>query len=224
MKKYIILDFGKVLAYPVTGDWFITPLFLKLIDMTKIDKEELLKLMGNYNDILSRSATTLEEEYDIFYDFYKNVLNDINYPVTEDTIHLLAHDITYNDNKYEFYDNIDEELEQLSKKYILILLSDNWPCAFHIMKNRGIDKFFKKMYISSVYEVQKKDGIFFDYPINDFNIKEGEAIFVDDNEKLLDVGVTKGLEVRLMDRDGKNNQSKYRIINNLEQINEYENS
>ena len=33
MKKYLVLDFGKVLAYPKTGDWFITPLFLQLIDM-----------------------------------------------------------------------------------------------------------------------------------------------------------------------------------------------
>lgn len=218
MKKYLILDFGKVLAYPITGDWFITPLFLKLIDMSQINKEELLKIMGNYSDIIARKATTLEQEYSIFYDFYKNVLNDINYHVTEETIHLLAHDITYNDNKYGFYDNIDEELEQLSKEYILILLSDNWPCAFHIMKNRGIDKCFKKMYISSVYGGQKKEGTFFDYPINEFNIKEGEAIFVDDNEALLDVAVTKGLDVRLMDRKGEINQSKYKIINNLRQI------
>lgn len=218
MKKYIILDFGKVLAYPTTGDWFITPLFLKLVDMTQIDREQILKVMNNYNYIISRSASTLEEEYNIFYDFYKNVLNDIKYPVTGDIIHNLAHDITYNDNKYGFYDNIDEELEKLSKKYTLLLLSDNWPCAFHIMNNRGIDKYFKKIYISSVYGVQKKEGVFFDYPINDFNIKEGEAIFIDDNEELLDIAVTKGLEVRLMDRSEENKKSKYIIINNLEQI------
>lgn len=218
MKKYIILDFGKVLAYPTTGDWFITPLFLKLVDMTQIDREQILKVMNNYNYIISRSASTLEEEYNIFYDFYKNVLNDIKYPVIGDIIHNLAYDITYNDNKYGFYDNIDEELEQLSKKYTLLLLSDNWPCAFHIMKNRGIDKYFKKIYISSVYGVQKKEGVFFDYPINDFNIKEGEAIFIDDNEELLDIAVTKGLEVRLMDRSEENKKSKYIIINNLEQI------
>lgn len=218
MKKYIILDFGKVLAYPTTGDWFITPLFLKLVDMTQIDREQILKVMNNYNYIISRSASTLEEEYNIFYDFYKNVLNDIKYPVIGDIIHNLAYDITYNDNKYGFYDNIDEELEQLSKKYTLLLLSDNWPCAFHIMKNRGIDKYFKKIYISSVYGVQKKEGVFFNYPINDFNIKEGEAIFIDDNEELLDIAVTKGLEVRLMDRSEENKKSKYIIINNLEQI------
>ena len=221
MKKYIILDFGKVLAYPTTGEWFITPLFLELIDMTKINKEKLLQLMSDYNYIVARNASTLEEEYDIFYNFYTNILTDINYPFTEEIIHLLAHDITYKDNKYGFYDNINEELELLSKHYTLLLLSDNWPCALHILKNKGLDKYFKKIYISSIYGVQKKDGLFFDIPIKDFNIKPGEALFVDDAEPLLDVAVTKGLEVRLMDRAGNINKSKYKIINNLNQINEY---
>ena len=45
MKKYLILDFGKVLAYPKTGDWFITPLFLELIDMDKITREDILKVI-----------------------------------------------------------------------------------------------------------------------------------------------------------------------------------
>ena len=37
MVKYIILDFGKVLAYPTTGNWHITPKFIELIDLKKID-------------------------------------------------------------------------------------------------------------------------------------------------------------------------------------------
>lgn len=218
MKKYLILDFGKVLAYPTTGDWFITPLFLKLVDMNKIKKEEILKVMNNYGDILSRKVVKLEEEYDLFYDFYKNVFNDLKYDISNNDISSLAYDFTYNDSKYGFYEGIDKELEFLSKKYILILLSDNWPCCFPIMRNRGIDKYFKKMYISSVYDTKKSEGVFFDYPINDFNILEGEAVFVDDNEDLLDVAVTKGLDVRLMDRKGVVSNSKYKIINNLEEF------
>ena len=36
MEKYIILDFGKVLAYPPTGYWQITPKFLKLFENIKM--------------------------------------------------------------------------------------------------------------------------------------------------------------------------------------------
>ena len=54
MIKYIILDFGKVLAYPTTGDWFITPLFLKLIDMSKLNRKKIVEVMNSYSEILSR--------------------------------------------------------------------------------------------------------------------------------------------------------------------------
>ena len=66
-----------------------------------------------------------------------------------------------------------------------------------------------------MYGEEKKDGLFFDNPIRDYNIKQGEAIFVDDNEKLLDIAVGNGLDVRLMDREKKIEKSKYKIIHNL---------
>ena len=182
--------------------------------MNKVNKEDILLSISKHNDIISRPAKTLEEEYQMFYDLYEIIFKDINYEVNEDIIHSLAHNFTYEDDKYGFYDNIEEELKYLSKKYKLILLSDNWPCALPIMKNRGLDKYFEKMYISSIYNSKKEEGIFFDYPINDFNIKDGEAIFVDDNESLLDVAITKCLDVRLMDRDNTV-ESKYIKINNL---------
>ena len=40
--KYIILDFGNVLAYPVTGNWFITPDFWNDLNDYYIDKDLLL--------------------------------------------------------------------------------------------------------------------------------------------------------------------------------------
>ena len=52
--KYIILDFGNVLAKPITGDWFITPKFLELIDMNLIDKNKLVESIVRNNDIVSR--------------------------------------------------------------------------------------------------------------------------------------------------------------------------
>ena len=217
MIKYLILDFGKVLAFPTTGDWFITPCFKKLIDMNKINKDEVLKSISNHNDIISRKAITLDEEYQIFLDLYKNIFKDIDYNVSDDIIRLIAYNFTYEDDKYGFYDDVEEELKYLSKKYKLILLSDNWPCAFPIMKKRGLDKYFEKMYISSVYNTKKEYGDFFDYPINEFNINPNEAIFIDDNEKLLDVAITKGLNVRLMDREN-NEESKYIRINNLFEV------
>lgn len=218
MKKYLILDFGKVLFYPVTGHWFITPLLIKIVDMDRINQEDLQKAMEKYNNILSQKITTEEEEYEMFYEFYRNVFKEIQYFIQDSDIRKIAYDITYHDEKYKMYDKVKEELEILSKKYTLLLLSDNWPCAIRILKNNEIYDYFEKIYISSIYGVQKKDKVFFDYPIDDYEIKKTEAIFVDDNEKLLDIAVQKGLEVRLMNREKEEINSKYKMINNLLEI------
>ena len=67
--KYLILDFGDVLAYPVTGEWFITNKFMELIDVSKIDKVMFRDAIHKYRRILARRAMTLKEEEKIFYDF-----------------------------------------------------------------------------------------------------------------------------------------------------------
>ena len=82
MYKYAILDFGKVLAFPTTGEWFITPKFYELIDMDKICIDDVLKSISTHNDIISRYAVTLDDEYQIFYDLYKNIFKDIKYEVS----------------------------------------------------------------------------------------------------------------------------------------------
>ena len=221
MKKYIILDFGKVLAYPTTGNWDITPKFLKLIDINKIDINKLKEIRKKYSPILSEKVVTLEEEYDMYKRFYDGILKDYkleNYKT--EIAEQIAYDRTYNHNKYTLYPNIEEELKVLKENYTLILLSDNWPSVLPYMKDNNIYNYFDKIYISSIYGQEKKDGLFFDNPIKDFNIKKGEAIFIDDNESLLDIAITKGLDVRLMNREKNINSSKYKIISNLYEINE----
>ena len=215
MKKYLVLDFGKVLAYPKTGDWFITPLFLQLIDMNILKREDILNAMSNYSDILSRKAITLEEEYHIFYDFYKSTFDTLKYSVSEEVLDKLATDFTYTDHKYGFYEDIYNELDILKNKYTLILLSDNWPCCNPIMDERNLSKYFDKIYISSFYGTKKSNGDFFDILINEYNIKPGEAYFVDDNESLLDIAKEKNLDVRQMDREGVVVSSKHEIIHDL---------
>lgn len=217
--KYIILDFGKVIVAPTAGNWDITPKFLELININKLDVDKMQKARKKYGQILSEKVVSLEEEYDMFLRFYDGILRECNYPnYSKKLSRDIAYNRTYGFDKYKLYDNVKEELEKLKEKYILILLSDNWPCVILYMKKYEIYNLFDKIYVSSIYGVEKKDKVFFDYPIKDFNIKSGEAIFIDDNENLLDIAKEKGLDVRLMDRENKILYSKYKIINTLEEI------
>lgn len=219
MIKYIVLDFGKVLAYPTTGNWHITPKFLELIDISKIDKELLKRSITKYIYLTSEKIENLEQEYNMFINFYNLILKECDYEnYTIEMVKQIAYNRTYEYDKYRLYDNVKEELEALKEKYKLILLSDNWPCVIEYMKYTNIYELFEKVYVSSIYGQEKKDKIFFDNPIKDFNIEPKEAVFIDDNEKLLDIAVEKGYEVILMDRSGTNNSSKYKVINTLSEI------
>ena len=215
--KYIILDFGKVIAGPTTGYWDITPKFLELIDINKIDLNKFFEIRKKYGDILSEKVVNLEEEFDMFYRFYKSILDDFD--ISEDISKEIAYDRTYNTDKYSLYDNIYDELDDLKEKYKLLLLTDNWPCAIDYLNKYNLNDYFDKVYISSFYGVEKKDKLFFDYPINEYNIKDGEALFIDDNELNLDIALEKGLDVLLMDRDNTITDSKYKIINDLSEVN-----
>ena len=214
--KYIALDFGKVIAAPTTGNWDITPKFLELIDINKIDIDKFKELRKQYGNILSEKITTLEEEYDMFIRFYEPILNEFGY--SKDIVEKIAYDRTYNFDKYTLYDNIHDELKVLNEKYKSILLTDNWPCVINYLKEYNLYDYFDNIYISSIYGVEKKDKILFDYPINELNIKQGEALFIDDNESNLDVAKEKGFDVMLMDRENKIKDSKHKIINNLRNI------
>lgn len=217
--KYIILDFGKVLAYPKTGYWFITPKFMELVDMSKIELTQFDEYTKQLNYILSKKVVNREEEYEMFFTFYTQLFGLLDYPYkSKELIDNIVYDMVYTSNKYGLYDGVKTELEELSKKYTLLLLSDNWPCCIDIMKEYGIEKFFDRLYISSFYGSKKSDEIFFDYPINDYKINACEAIFIDDNPSLLEIACRKGLDVRLMDRDNKYQDSEYPIIHNLSEI------
>lgn len=219
MIKYIVLDFGKVLAYPTTGNWHITPKFLELININQIDNAALKEAITNNQQLLDKKITNLEEEYNMFIEFYNNILlqcNYLNYDM--ETVKKIAFNRTYENDKYMPYEGVKKELLALSSKYKLLLLSENWPDAINSLKEYGIYNLFSKIYISSIYGQVKKDGIFFDNPINDFNIKNGEAMFIDDNEKLLEIAQAKGYDVRLMDRKNKITTSKFKIIHDLKGI------
>ncbi len=218
--KYLILDFGLVLGKPKTGNWFITPNFYEIIGKNKIDLKRLNVLFNKYNENISKKIITKEEEYKAFKEFYLNILNELKIVKNEEeTAEKLAEDFVYNEDKYIMYDDVYEFLEKQSQKYILILLSDNWPCVYAILKNWGIDKFFTKIYISSEYPALKKDGLLFDYAMNEFKIKKDEAIFIDDNPELLEVADKKKLIPVLMDRTNLHKDySKYKRIQNLEEI------
>lgn len=218
--KYIVFDIGGVLAEPLTGHWFITPNFFKIFPELEIRIEEVksvLKDTMHFRDI--RNINNEQEEKEMFYNYYKKVLEDLNYSnITEEKLQAIAEDITYNDSKFKFYDDVKRNLERLSKKYKLGILSDGWASSYRVLKNNMLDIYFNKILISSVYGCVKTDGIFFEILIKEMKIDPKDTIFVDDRELILDIAHKYNFIPIKMNR-GEDELSKYPTIKILDELN-----
>lgn len=218
--KYIIFDFGGVLVYPTTGNWHITPRFLELIDMDKLNKEKAIANVKKYQNLIDCSLLirNKEEEYNAMKNFYDKVLSDSYEDYKKEISEEIAKDRVYNFDKYKLYDDVIDELKRLSRDYKLILLSDNWPSVFDYLKHFKLDQYFDKIFISSIYGTKKEDGTFFDVMLHDYDITESNAVFIDDHKENLEVAKTKGISVLLIDRNNKKIESNYIVINSLSEI------
>lgn len=214
--KYIILDFGKVIAGPFYNEWDFTPTFLKYVDISKLDMNKYKSVRDKYIHILYEKIINLDEEYDMFIRFFTLLFNDLNLPnINEEKIKEIAFDRTYKNDKYTLYSFIYEELDYLKEKATLIMLTDNWPCVINYLKENKLYDYFDKIYVSSIYGKSKREDNLYDDLINDYNIKEKEALFIDDVESNLDKGKKRGFDCILMDRYNKVTESKYKIVHDL---------
>lgn len=140
MKKYLILDMGKVLVEPTTGHWLITPTFLANVDKERLNQDKLKIALDKSSSILDGKAVNLNDEYVIMENYYKSVFKEVEYDISKEKLDNIVRDFVYNenDNKYYLYDDVSEELNRLSKKYTLLMLSDNWPCGEEYLKKYDI--------------------------------------------------------------------------------------
>lgn len=218
--RNVIFDNGGVLANPRTGHWYMTTNFWNILNINEEANKDIIKeAMKKYQYILTQEPKTELEEYNMFVEFYYQVLREIDYNnLSKEIAGKLASDCVYNDDKYVFFDDVDTELQKLSEKYDLYMISDAWASSFRVLDNRNISKYFKSIMISAMESKTKREGLFEIYLEKNKNIVPQESVFIDDREDILDKASECGFNVLLMDRSGESTENKYKIIHNLEEI------
>lgn len=225
MIKNLVFDFGRVLAYPATGNWFITPetknilgalRFFKLMHSSKTPTA--FRNSCRYLDSIHLLHTE-EEEIEQFTEFYKRALAEIGIKDKNKTLSLeLAQDVTLNDNKVVIYDDVLPCFKELKSKYSISVLSDTWPSLRRVLKNYGISSYLSGIVLSCDYNEQKSGTKLFEIAIKEWNILPEETVFVDDSESNLDNASKVGFSCILMDRTGKKKESKYPIVYDLNDL------
>jgi len=104
--KNIVFDIGGVLANPKNRHWFITPNFWNIINRDSIDEVELQNSLKNNLSLQTQNPKTEKEEHKMFSNYYYQVLKDIHYPVNREISDKIADDCVYNDEKFIFYNDV----------------------------------------------------------------------------------------------------------------------
>lgn len=222
--KAILFDSGRTLNIPRTGHWFITPKFYEIVDASKLEyKQGLLdSAMGKACDYINKIKfiKTEEEEFQMFKEFYKIVLEETEYPNKDNCIlSALAEDNVYNDEKFLFFNDVEPSLMKLSQNYKLGVVSDAWPSLQRVFVNKGLKKYFSTFIISSIYGSYKSEKVLFKIALEELNVKPYEAIFIDDSETNLIAAEEFGMVPILIDRYDTNDlKSKYPIIKSLDEL------
>jgi putative hydrolase of the HAD superfamily len=226
MIENIIFDFGYALAYPRSGNWFLTPESKKFLT-----KGDLLRIVLHYHRKKKILATThrhlnedhlmhtQEKEIEHFQVFYQKILT--GFGVTkgvEQKSAALAQDLVLNDERIGIYEDVLRELPILKTNYRIGILSDNWPSLRRLLTNYRIEEHLNGLIISSDYGICKDNVQLFQIAVDELKIKPECSVFVDDSEKNLTNAEQMGFHSILMDRKRKVKNCIYPIAHNLQEV------
>lgn len=192
--KFIYFDAGNVLFYKVTTEGeniakelgFSPDKYQDIVDiLVKQQGEELTKQFYN--------LSTLEKETEYLNGLHKRMCEYLDIEYDDALVEKLTRYRTQGD--YKLNKEVKENLERLSKKYRLGVLSNSLPSRrHHELKIDNIDKYFDPIIISSEVGVRKPNRKIYEIAIERSEFKPNEILFVDDKVSSLNGAIESGIE------------------------------
>ncbi len=215
--KFIYFDAGNVLFYKVTTE-----------------EENIANELGfppeQYQDIVNKlveqqgeeltkqfyKLSTLEEETEYLNGLHKRMCEYLDIDYDDELIEKLTKYRTQGD--YKLHKGVKENLERLSMKYKLGVLSNSLPSRrHHELKIDDIDKYFNRIIISSEVEVRKPNKEIYEIAIDRSHFRKDEILYIDDKESYLDGAVDAGIQnVALYKTESKKYPSIDSMVNLIE--------
>ena len=198
--KAILFDSGRVLNRPRTGHWFMPPNFFKYVDKNKFSTLDVIcieKAFYKGDEYFHKHPLILteKEELEHFIEFYNILAKELpELEIREEHILEIAKDTVYNDDKFEFFEDVFEVIPKLSQLFKLGLVSDTWPSLDRVFRNAGLRDYFSSFVMSSVLGVLKPHELMFNTALSELSIKPEEAIFIDDNIVNVEAAIKLGMQ------------------------------
>lgn len=220
----VAFDYGRVLAYPVTGNWFITRktpeiLGVDVFKSVMSNEEAAYSAMKKaYKAFEKHLLYTESEEIDQFTQFFSLFLSYMGIEISFQVCKELATDIVCNDDKVSFYDDVYEGLRTIKKKYKIVIISDTYPSLRRILNNKGIINLLDGLFMSCEYNKTKGTTEIFQIALAELREVPNNVVFIDDSVNNLQNAEKSGLFPILMDRNNTHTNSKYPIAKNMSDV------
>ena len=228
--RNVLFDYGRVLARPCTGNWFLTPNTLRMggFGLTLrfyLQSGKTKKLFREGEKFLLENHTlfTEEEEIEQFTGYYLRLLDGLGQRRNRERIARdMAYDCVKNDGKVIFYTDVTDGLTALKKNYYIGVVSDTWPSLRRLLDRAGVAPLLDGLVMSCEHGVTKNEGIkLFDIAAETLVIDPAETLFVDDSPSILDNAVAAGYRPLLMDRNRTAEAGRYPIARSMDDVRDY---
>jgi 2-haloacid dehalogenase len=197
-----------------------------ILDFNKGEKDAFTRSINKFSDIKinNEDALKFSQINDYYFNQYKNGIMDrqtfhfhrfdeiIKYlNINSDPIKCNLEYVSLLKYEAQIYDDVIEILSYLSNKYELYVASNGIKEVQESRMNiAGINKYFKKAYISEDVGYNKQNEGFFNYIFNDLNDnKKDEYVIIGDR---LDTdilgGINAGIKTLYINRNNINNEIK----------------
>ncbi|MCL2833598.1 MAG: HAD-IA family hydrolase [Treponema sp.] len=225
MINTVILDFGGVLGYPISGNWFIPYDLLKIIGPINMipllfRKGKLNKAFVKGNEYLTdnNKILTEDDEFELFCKFYRIVFKEMKINASDNVIHKLANSKVYDDFQIKIYDDALSGITKLKEKYRVIIITDTWPSTKRVLEHCGIFKLLDGLLMSCNYDQTKETGGLFEIAIREHSLVPQECIYIDDHANNLENAAKAGFNPVLMCRRNEAEETEYPVIHELDDI------
>jgi len=226
MLTSIALDNGHVLAYPVSGDWFMPSNLPELLGPRNMvimaeGTQTMKENMRRAQDFLGANHLlhTEDEEFEQFKEFYQIVFGGCGFEGLAKIAEELAHYFVYNDARVAFYDDVLPGIQALKERWRVVVISDAWPSLRRVLASSGMLPLLDDLVISCHYGHWKSDnGKLFRSAIKHHGVIPEETLFVDDGADNLACAKQLGFHTALMDRAGNPESLEYPLVHNLDEV------
>jgi putative hydrolase of the HAD superfamily len=202
--RRIFFDSGKVLVYPVSGDWFVPTLLADRQAELGFGSLRLgLNRMraGAFLDH-NHLVLTEEAEYEQFLEYYRILFAGIPALESGEFVSRCALAKVSDYSAACFYPDVAGAMDRLGPRYRLGIISDAWPSIFGMYRTNGLHDVFDPFVVSSMHGATKAQRTLFDIALSSIDEEPSACLFVDDSVTNCRIAAEKGMQAVVMCRSG----------------------